>query len=52
MNQHLQSFQTIQSAEDVGRYLDNFIVRKNAMKKMIIDTYQKHVLQSNKTVRK
>ena len=36
MNQHLQSFQTIQSAEDVGRYLDNFVVRKNTMKKMII----------------
>ena len=33
MNQHLQSFQTIQSAEDVGRYHDNFVVRKNAMKK-------------------
>ena len=40
MNHHLQSFQTIQSAEDVGRYLDNFVVRKNTMKKMIIDTYQ------------
>ena len=40
MNHHLQSFQNIQSAEDVGRYLDNFVVRKNTMKKMIIDTYQ------------
>ena len=40
MNHHLQSFQTIQSAEDVGRYLENFVVRKNTMKKMIIDTYQ------------
>ena len=52
MNHNLQSFQTFQFAEDVGRYLDNFVVRKSTMKKMIIDTYQKHVLQSNKTVRK